>query len=112
VTIPSELSQIVVKKAVTFTKRLGMPIIGVVENMSGFVCPKCQEVTHILPAGGGRQIANSMHVPFLGSLPMDPLIAESGDAGRPFLHHYASTPTAQIMRDIITPILALDTFSG
>jgi len=112
VTTPQKVAAVDVRKSVTFCREMKVPVLGIIENMSGFVCPKCKEVTHILPAGGGRQIADSMHVPFLGSLPMDPLIAESGDAGRPFLHHYASTPTAQIMRDIITPILALETFSG
>ena len=108
VTTPQKVAAVDVRKSVTFCRQMQVPVLGIIENMSGFVCPKCQEVTHILPAGGGRQIADSMHVPFLGSLPMDPQIAESGDAGRPFLHHYASSPTAKIMRDIITPILALD----
>ena len=49
-----------------------------------------------------------MNVPFLGSIPMDPKIAEACDSGRAFVHHYATTPTAEIMRNIINPIAALD----
>jgi predicted Fe-Mo cluster-binding NifX family protein len=50
-----------------------------------------------------------MHIPFLGAIPMDPNIAASGDNGQPFVHHYADSPTAEIMRGIIAPLLALDT---
>ena len=60
-------------------------MLGVVENMSGFVCPKCGEVTQILRSGGGRRIAEDMGVPFLGSIPMDPKIAEACDSGRAFI---------------------------
>jgi ATP-binding protein involved in chromosome partitioning len=76
--------------------------------MSGFACPKCGEVTQILCSGGGKRIAEDMSVPFLGSIPMDPKIAEACDSGRAFVQRYATTPTAEIMRDIIKPIAALD----
>jgi hypothetical protein len=85
-----------------------VPVLGVIENMSGFVCPKCGEITQILPAGGGRIIATDMKVPFLGAIPMDPAIAQSGDDGRAFIHHYASSPTAKLMQDIINQIKKLD----
>jgi ATP-binding protein involved in chromosome partitioning len=64
-TIPSEASQIVVKKAATFSGKLGMPIIGIVENMSGFVCPKCRARIDIFRSGGGKKIAEELSVPFL-----------------------------------------------
>ena len=97
-----------VRKSITFCRQLQVPVLGVVENMSGFACPKCGEVTQILPSGGGRNIAEGMSVRFLGSIPIDPQIAESCDIGRAFIHHYATSPTAAIMRDIIQPIAALD----
>ena len=65
VTIPSEVSQIVVKKAVTFTRKLNAPVLGIVENMSGFVCPKCGTETSIFRTGGGQKIAEQLGVPFL-----------------------------------------------
>ena len=65
VTIPSEVSQIVVKKAVTFTRKLNAPVLGIVENMSGFVCPKCGTETSIFKTGGGQKIAEEVGVPFL-----------------------------------------------
>lgn len=105
VTTPQKVAAADVRRSVTFCRQMQVPVLGIIENMSGFVCPACNTLTHILPAGGGRQIADSMHIPFLGALPLDPQIATSGDEGSPFLHHYADSPTATIMREIITPIL-------
>jgi len=108
VTTPQKVAAVDVRKSITFCRRLQVPVLGVIENMSGFVCPKCGEVTAILPGGGGARIAQEMQTPFLGSIPMDPKIAEACDNGRAFIHHFASTPTAQIMREIIKPIEDLD----
>jgi len=108
VTTPQKVAAVDVRKSITFCRQLNVPVLGVVENMSGFVCPKCGEVTAILRSGGGRRIAVDMNVPFLGSIPMDPKIAEACDNGEAFVHHYATSPTAAIMRDIIKPIVALD----
>jgi ATP-binding protein involved in chromosome partitioning len=108
VTTPQKVAAVDVRKSITFCRELRVPVLGVVENMSGFVCPKCGEVSQILCSGGGRRIAEDMHVPFLGSVPIDPKIAESCDSGCAFVYHYATTATAQIMRSIIEPIAALD----
>lgn len=108
VTTPQKVAEVDVRKSITFCRQLKVPVLGVVENMSGFTCPKCGEVTTILRTGGGRQIATDMQVPFLGSIPMDPQIAEACDNGLAFIHHFASSPTAQIMREIIKPIVDLD----
>ena len=108
VTTPQKVAAVDVRKSITFCRQLQVPVLGVVENMSGFACPKCGEITPILRSGGGRRIAEDMNVPFLGSIPMDPKIAEACDNGQAFIHHYASSPTAGIMRDIIKPIGALD----
>ncbi len=85
VTIPSEVSRDVVKKAVTFARTVGAPIIGVVENMSGFICPACGAAFPIFGAGGGAAIAAEMEVPFLGAIPLDPQISEDADQGVPFI---------------------------
>ncbi len=108
VTTPQKVAGVDVRKSITFCRQLHVPVLGVVENMSGFACPKCGEVTQIFPSGGGKRIAEDMGVPFLGSIPIDPKIAEACDSGRAFIHHYAATPTAEIMRTLIGPILALD----
>ena len=85
VTIPGELSRAVVGKAITFAERMGMPIIGVVENMSGYVCPNCGEEVEIFQAGGGRKMAEERGVPFLGKIPIDPKVSASSDNGVPFV---------------------------
>ncbi|HAK96586.1 MAG TPA: ATP-binding protein, partial [Planctomycetes bacterium] len=106
VTTPQKVAAVDVRKSVTFCRRLDVPVLGIIENMSGFACPKCGEVTPILRAGGGRRIAEDMGVPFLGSIPMDPKVAEACDDGRAFIAHYAETATAKIMRSILEPIAA------
>jgi Mrp family chromosome partitioning ATPase/predicted Fe-Mo cluster-binding NifX family protein len=108
VTTPQKVAVVDVRKCVSFCRQLQVPVLGVVENMSGFVCPRCGEVTSILSSGGGQSMARDMHVPFLGSIPMDPTIAEACDEGRAFIRRYADSPTAEIMREIIRPIAALD----
>jgi len=83
VTTPQELSLLDVRKSINFCHKLELPVIGVIENMSGFVCPKCGEVIDIFKKGGGEEMAKEMGVPFLGRVPVDPSIVRSGDAGEP-----------------------------
>ena len=106
VTVPSEVSQIVVKKAVAFSKKLGIPVVGVIENMSGFVCPKCGTYVPILGEGGGERIARAMGVPFLGKIPMDVRICEASDSGEPFVVKHKETPAAKAFLEIAEKIEA------
>ncbi|MDD4919054.1 MAG: Mrp/NBP35 family ATP-binding protein [candidate division Zixibacteria bacterium] len=108
VTTPQKVAAADVRRSITFCRQLKVPVLGVVENMSGFACPKCGEVTPIFRFGGGRALAVEMSVPFLGSIPIDPLLSASSDLGQVFLRDYAETPTAKIMQEIIRPILELD----
>ena len=101
VTTPQKVAAADVRKSINFCKELGVKVLGVIENMSGFACPKCGEVTPILRANGGRVMANAMGVPFLGSIPIDPLIAESGDDGKAFVESAASSPAAGAFREIV-----------
>jgi ATP-binding protein involved in chromosome partitioning len=112
VTTPQKVAAVDVRKSITFCRQLGVPVLGVVENMSGFACPKCGEISAVFSAGGGKRIAVDMGVPFLGSIPIDPVITESCDNGRPFVCHNAVSPTAEIMREIIRPLLALEVDAG
>lgn len=108
VTTPQKVASVDVRKSITFCRQLELPVLGVVENMSGFVCPRCGEQTTILRSGGGETIARDMQIPFLGSIPIDPEIAESGDAGMAYIQRYATSPTAKVMTEILSPIRALD----
>jgi ATP-binding protein involved in chromosome partitioning len=104
VTMASEVSQIVVKKAVTFSKKLGIPVIGVIENMSGFVCPKCGTNIDIFKAGGGKKIADDLSVPFLGSIPIDPEICRDSDNGVPFITEHFDSPATKAFKEIVKKI--------
>ncbi|SDE49729.1 Mrp/NBP35 family ATP-binding protein [Desulfuromonas thiophila] len=99
VTTPQKVALVDVRKSVTFCRQLKLPVYGIVENMSGFVCPKCNEVIDIFKKGGGRQMAADMQVPFLGAVPVDPRMVEAGDAGTPLVT-VEDSPTAAALRDI------------
>jgi len=104
VTIPSEVSQIVVKKAVMFAKKLGLQIIGVIENMSGFICPNCGARIDIFQSGGGRRIAEEMGIPFLGSIPIDQKICEDSDKGVPFIAEHKDSQASKVFMEIVQKI--------
>ena len=106
VTMPSELSRVVVKKAITFAQRLGMPIIGVVENMSGFICPTCGAKIDIFQSGGGKKLAEEAGVTFLGSIPIDPKVGADSDKGSPFVIGDAESPAAKAFSVIVKNVEA------
>jgi Mrp family chromosome partitioning ATPase len=107
VTTPQRVAAVDVRKSITFCRQLKLPVLGVIENMNGFACPKCGEITSIFRSGGGKHIANDMGVPFLGSIPLDPQIGEACDSGQAFVRRYAASPTAALMRTITQPIASL-----
>ncbi|PVX25036.1 MAG: ATP-binding protein [Candidatus Bathyarchaeum sp.] len=104
VTIPSEVSQTVVGKSITFSRQLNVPVIGIIENMSGFVCPDCGKVTNIFKSGGGEKVAQEYSVPFLGSIPLDPRVCESSDIGHPFIMEHPDSPAAKAFMTIVEKI--------
>ncbi len=104
VTMPSELSSSIVKKAITFALRLNMPIIGVVENMSGFVCPHCGQKTEIFQSGGGKKMAEETGVNFLGSIPIDPKVGLEADQGKPFVLADENSAAAKAFSEIVEKV--------
>src|SRR5665647_974540 len=101
VTMPSELSSSIVKKAITFAQRLNMPIIGVVENMSGFICPHCGQKTEIFQSGGGKKMAQQANIPFLGSIPIDPEVGVDSDKGTPFVFSHKDSAATKAFMEIV-----------
>ena len=106
VTMPTGLSSSVVKKAITFAERLNMPIIGVVENMSGFICPRCGTKTEIFRSGGGEKMSKEMGVVFLGSIPIDPKIGVDSDKGEPFIVAQKDSAATKAFMQIVEKIQA------
>ena len=104
VTMPTGLSSSVVKKTITFAGKLNMPIIGVVENMSGFVCPHCGKKTEIFQSGGGKKMSEEMGVPFLGSIPIDPKVSVDADKGRPFVTSNKDSAAAKAFMEIVAKV--------
>lgn len=84
VTTPQELSVLDISKAVHFVQQIGVPVIGIVENMSGLICPHCGENIDLFGSGGGERAAREMDVPFLGSIPLDPEMRKAADEGIPY----------------------------
>ncbi len=85
VTTPQDVSTIDSRKAVKFIEKLDIPVLGIIENMSGMVCPHCGGEIDLFGRGGGEKIATEMGVPFLGRIPIDPEMRKAGDEGRPFI---------------------------
>jgi ATP-binding protein involved in chromosome partitioning len=104
ITIPSDVSQIVVKKAVTFSRQLNTPVIGVIENMSGLNCPNCGAQIDVFQTGGGQKISNDLNVPFLGKIPLDPKISEDSDKGMSFMIENSNSPAAEAFIKIVDRI--------
>jgi ATP-binding protein involved in chromosome partitioning len=107
VTMPTEVSQNVVKKAITFARQVGAPILGIIENMSGFTCPSCGVEHAIFGEGGGKIIAEDMNVTLLGSIPLDPRISEDSDQGSPFIIKHDDTQAARAFKSIVQRLQAV-----
>jgi len=107
VTSPQEVALIDVRKEINFCKKVGLPVLGVVENMSGFVCPKCKIETQIFAPtkGGAEAMAIEMQVPFLGRIPLDPFIARSCDEGKSYVKHYPDSLATKKFMEIFQKIL-------
>ncbi|MEM3054567.1 MAG: Mrp/NBP35 family ATP-binding protein [Candidatus Bathyarchaeia archaeon] len=106
VTIPSEVSQAVVKKAVAFARQLNVPVVGIIENMSGFICPNCGTEVNIFKIGGGQKMAEELAIPFLGRIPIDPEICSDSDSGTPFITGHPNSAATKAFMEIVKKIEA------
>lgn len=105
VTTPQRVAAVDVRKSITFCRMIGVPVLGVVENMSGFCCPKCGELTPILGFGGGQRMAREMGVPFLGAVPIDPEVVRLGDSGQDAAGLDDRHPAARAVREVTGQLL-------
>jgi len=106
VTMPSELSRVVVRKSITFAQRMGMRVLGIVENMSAFVCPTCGDRFEIFQSGGGKKLAEETGVPFLGEIPIDPKISATSDKGIPLVIANPESPSSKAFQDLVKTVEA------
>lgn len=107
VTTPSELALVDAEKGLEMYRSVGAPVLGIVENMSYFVCPHCGERTEIFSHGGGREISGRLGVEFLGEIPLDPHLRKVGDEGRPIVSSDPDSPVARAFMDIADRIRAV-----
>lgn len=106
VTTPQELAVSDVRKCITFCRQLNLPIVGVIENMSGFVCPSCGDRIEIFKSGGGEKMASEMGIDFLGKIPLDPRLVEAGDSGVSYMEKFADTEIALSFKSVVEAIIA------
>jgi len=104
VTTPQDVAVNDVRRSVSFCRTLKLPIAGIIENMSGLVCPHCEQMVDVFKSGGGEQLALDSAVAFLGRIPLDPQVAVSGDSGRPFVQDSTDSPTARAFIHIVNQL--------
>ncbi|MEA3485774.1 MAG: P-loop NTPase, partial [Candidatus Aerophobetes bacterium] len=105
VTTPQEVALLDSRKSIGFANALKIPVVGIIENMSGLICPHCGKQIDLFKTGGGEKAANDLNVPFLGRIPIEPAIVNSTDEGRPFIQTYPKTHAAETIEEIVIKII-------
>jgi ATP-binding protein involved in chromosome partitioning len=105
VTTPQEVALYDVRKGMAMFQKVNVPLLGIIENMSFFVCGHCGERTEIFSHGGGERAAEKLGVPFLGSIPIDPAIRDGGDSGHPIVVADPASPQAAAFREIAKKVM-------
>jgi ATP-binding protein involved in chromosome partitioning len=100
VTTPQDVSLLDVRKGLAMFRKMNVPILGIVENMAGFECPHCHEVTPIFGEGGGVRLAQEFGVPVLGTIPLDPETRVGGDTGAPIVVSRPESAQARAFRQV------------
>ncbi|KAI4211598.1 MAG: hypothetical protein LQ351_005639 [Letrouitia transgressa] len=106
VTTPQEVSLLDVRKEIDFCRKAGIRVLGIVENMSGFVCPNCTHTNKVFKAttGGARNLASETNIPFLGAIPLDPRIGMACDYGESFFDNFADSPACVALREVVRKV--------
>jgi Mrp family chromosome partitioning ATPase len=109
VTTPQDVALLDSRKAVDFSRQMRIPVLGIVENMSGMVCPKCGERIDLFKVGGGLKAAKELGVTFLGSIPIDPEVVNACDAGKPIVTGSTDSQAKKAFADLAQKVLAMVT---
>jgi len=107
VTTPQEVSLMDSRKAVAFANKLNLRILGIIENMSGMVCPHCGKKINLFKEGGGEKVCLEFGIPFLGKIPLEPQIVTSGDEGKPFIIHQPDSEASKALAEIVEVIIKI-----
>jgi ATP-binding protein involved in chromosome partitioning len=105
VTTPQEIALADVRKSISFCRHVKIRILGVVENMSGFICPHCDKPVDIFGTGGGKKVALEYSLRFLGKIPMDPKVVMGGDSGKPYLSSGAGTVATKAFDKVLDNVI-------
>jgi Mrp family chromosome partitioning ATPase len=105
VTTPQGVALLDSRKCVKFLKTLKIPILGIIENMSGLKCPYCGKNIDLFKSGGGEKAAEEFKIPFLGKIPIDLNVVNSADDGKPYIFQYKDSDTAKIFKKIVELII-------
>jgi Mrp family chromosome partitioning ATPase len=105
VTSPQKVALLDSRKCINFLKNLNIPILGIIENMSGLKCPHCGKNINLFKSGGGEKVALEFNIPFLGKIPIDINLVESSDEGKPYILQYKNSETAQVFNKIFELII-------
>jgi len=104
VTTPQAVSVVDVQKEISFCRKVGVDIVGLVENMSGFICPCCGEITNIFGEGGGKALAEDEKIPFLGRVPLDPNFTAQMDDGRSFVEKFKEAKSMTALLEFVAKL--------
>ncbi len=105
VSTPQDVAFLDARKTIKFSKKLSVPVLGIIENMSGFTCPHCGKKIEIFQGKGAVKAAKDFNVDILGKIPIDNKIVKTSDAGRPYIYDYNSLPAAKEMKNIVNKVI-------
>jgi len=105
VTTPQDIALMDSRKSIEFSKSLGLIMLGVIENMSGMVCPHCGKRIDLFKKGGGERAARDLKVPYLGAIPIDPDVVSDTDNGKPFVQSKGDSLVKKAFREIVANLL-------
>lgn len=105
VTMPQEMSLDDVRKSINFCKTVNMQVFGLIENMSGFVCPHCGKAIDLFGSGGGFRTATAMDIPFLGRIPLDAKMVKCADAGESYMEKYPDSEVTKAFNQVVAKII-------
>jgi len=106
VTTPQDVALVDARKSLHMFRKLEVPVLGIVENMSAYECPECGHVEHIFGSGGGRRTSEELKTPLLGSIPLDPAIVTGGDSGKPVVAERPDSPAGRAFTELAQKLIS------